>query len=170
MTLIDAGEIALREATADDAQVIADIYNHFIQHTVISFEEEVISATEIQRRMTELQRAGLPWLVVERNNAVLGYAYAAPWRTRSAYRFSVETTIYLAPGQEGRGLGRVLYEALLPKLKERGVHAAIGGITLPNAASVGLHERCGFVKVAEFPEVGFKFGRWLTVGYWQRQL
>ena len=98
-----------------------------------------------------------------------GYAYAAPWRARAAYRHSVETSIYLAPGAGGRGLGARLYRALFAALPSH-VHAAIGGVSLPNPASVALHERLGFRKVAHFREVGRKFGRWIDVGYWQRLL
>lgn len=160
----------LRPVTADDAQAIAGIYNHFIETTVITFEEELIDGLVMQTRIADLKRAGLPWLVLEQDRSIAGYAYAAPWRSRSAYRFSVETTIYLHPGSVGRGWGRLLYEELLTELKACGMHLAIGGITLPNAASVALHERCGYKKVAHFPEVGYKFGEWLDVGYWQRTL
>lgn len=160
----------LRSATAADADAIAAIYNHFIETSVITFEEEVISAGDMQRRIADVHNAGLPWLVVEQEGVVAGYAYAAPWRSRSAYRFSVETTVYLHPEFSRRGLGALIYKQLLADLKACGMHVAIGGITLPNEASVALHERCGFRKVAHFPEVGYKFGEWLDVGYWQRDL
>jgi phosphinothricin acetyltransferase len=114
--------------------------------------------------------ARLPRLVCEHDGAVAGYAYASPWKTRSAYRFAVETSIYLADGQVGRGMGRRLYGALLDELRGRGLFVAIGGISLPNAASVALHERLGFVKIGHFPAVGWKLGRWIDVGYWQLQL
>jgi L-amino acid N-acyltransferase YncA len=170
MSSVPSSTPTLRPVTSDDAQAIADIYNHFIATSVITFEEELIDKAEIQRRITELQRSGLPWLVLEQGGTVVGYAYAALWRSRSAYRFSVETTIYLRPDSAGRGWGTLIYEKLLTELKTCGMHLAIGGITLPNAASVALHERCGFRKVAHFPEVGYKFGEWLDVGYWQRAL
>jgi L-amino acid N-acyltransferase YncA len=160
----------LRSAMPDDAEAITAIYNHFIETTVITFEEDVVDAVELRRRITDIQSAGLPWLVVEENGAVVGYAYAAPWRSRSAYRFSVETTVYLRPGSAGRGFGKTIYTELLKQLKACGMHLAIGGITLPNAASVALHESCGYQKVAHFREVGFKFGKWLDVGYWQIRL
>src|SRR5690606_39143142 len=96
-----------------------------------------------------------------------GYAYAARWKGRCAYRYSVESTIYLDLGARRGGIGTVLYAALLERLRSRGYHAVIGGIALPNDASVRLHEQLGFRKVAHFPEVGFKLGRWVDVGYWQ---
>ena len=101
---------------------------------------------------------------------VVGYAYAGPWRTRAAYRFAVETTVYLDRNRTGHGLGRALYGRLLADLRELGFRCAMGGIALPNDASVALHERMGFVKVAHFREVGFKFNRWIDVAYWQRAL
>src|SRR4029450_10891594 len=111
-----------------------------------------------------------PCLVAESGAGVVGYAYATKWKARSAYRFSVETTVYLAAGLGRRGLGSRLYEELFRVLKEKGVHAAIGGIALPNDASVALHEKFGMRKVAHFEQVGFKFGKWVDVAYWERIL
>ena len=157
----------VRAATDADAPRIADIYNHYVTETTITFEEVAVAADEILIRMRAVADANLPWLVAEVDGEVVGYAYAAPWRVRSAYRFSVETTVYLTPSALGQGLGRALYTELLDRLRRRGIHAAIGGITIPNPPSILLHERMGFAKVAQFPQVGFKFGRWLDVGYWQ---
>lgn len=109
----------------------------------------------------------LPWLVWEVEGVVVGYAYAAPWKARAAYRHAVESSIYLAPGATGQGTGSKLYEALVAELRKRGVHCIIGGAAVPNAASAALHERLGFSKVAEFREVGFKHGRWVDVCYWE---
>ena len=153
-----------------DAAAIADIYNHYITDTVVTFEEEAVSAEEIARRLDEVTAASLPWLVAEVDEQVLGYAYGGKWKTRSAYRFSTEVAVYLRQDQVGRGLGTRLFGALLPLLGERGVHAVIGGIALPNPASIALHEKFGLKKVAHFSEVGFKFGRWIDVGYWYRTL
>jgi len=100
-------------------------------------------------------------------DGIAGFAYANRWKTRSAYRHSVETTIYLEQGREGRGIGSVLYSALLPILKSQGIHAVIGGAAMPNDASVALHEKLGFERVATFRQVGFKHGRWVDVAYWQ---
>jgi L-amino acid N-acyltransferase YncA len=120
--------------------------------------------------MHAVAQANLPWLVLASEREVVGYAYATKWRERSAYRFSAESTVYLRPDCGGRGHGTRLYDALLTALASRGVHAVMGGIVLPNAASVALHEKVGMRQVAHFREVGFKFGRWLDVGYWQRVL
>ena len=160
----------VRAASAEDAPAIANIYNHYVLQTIVTFEEDAVAASEMVRRIEEVHAASLPWLVAERAGATVGYAYANKWRTRAAYRFSTEVTVYLAPDQSGRGLGSLLYTHLLAALQARGIHAAMGGIALPNDASVALHEKCGFTKVAHFGQVGFKFNRWIDVGYWQRIL
>jgi L-amino acid N-acyltransferase YncA len=158
----------IREAAASDAAAIASIYNHYVTGTVVTFEEEPVSVAEIARRIEEVRSASLPWLVAETDSHVVGYAYARSWNVRTAYRFSVEITVYLAPAHAGRGIGSQLYSELFPILQARRIHAVIGGIALPNEASVALHEKFGLRKVAQFEEVGFKFNRWIDVGYWQR--
>lgn len=160
----------IRPATAADAAAIADIYNPFIRDTVITFEEVPIQAEQLAQRIEAVGAQGLPWLVSEAEGQVLGYAYADQWRSRSAYRYSVESAIYLDRKIAGQGIGTLLYQHLIEQLQRDGIHAVIAGITLPNAASVALHERLGFHKVAHFPSVGLKFGQWLDVGYWQRTL
>lgn len=160
----------IRDASVEDAEPIASIYNHFVLTTSISFEEAAVAAAEMARRIADVGSAGLPWLVAEIDGAVAGYAYATKWRVRNAYRFSVETTVYLSPAHAGQGLGTALYQALLARLRKGGYHSAIGGIAQPNAASVALHEKLGFEKVAHFSEVGFKFDRWIDVGYWELRL
>jgi L-amino acid N-acyltransferase YncA len=160
----------IRAATASDADAIARIYNHYITNTIVTFEEDPISSADMASRLAEVTAASLPWIVVEQDGEVFGYAYATKWKGRCAYRFSVESTIYLAPGATGKGFGTTLYERLVAILREGSTHVVIGGIALPNAASVALHERLGFEKVAHFREVGFKFEKWIDVGYWQRSL
>jgi L-amino acid N-acyltransferase YncA len=160
----------IRSATSSDAEAIARIYNHHISNTIVTFEEEPIASSEIVARIVEVTSASLPWIVLEQDGQIAGYAYASKWKGRCAYRFSVESTIYLAQEATGRGLGTKLYERLLSLLEERRMHVVIGGIALPNAASVALHEKLGFEKVAHFKEVGFKFNQWIDVGYWQRTL
>ncbi len=162
--------LAIRDATDADAPAIAALYNPYVAETTITFEEAPVSAEQMAGRVREVQQAGLPWLVLEEGGPLRGYAYATRWKARSAYRFSVESSVYLATGHTGRGHGRRLYEALFEALRARGVHAVIGGIALPNPASVALHERMGMAPVAQFREVGFKFGRWIDVGYWERLL
>lgn len=170
MTADQHDKLAIRSATAGDAASIATIYNYYITNTVISFEEEAVSTVEMAARIQEVQSLYLPWLVVTEGKAVLGYAYAAKWRVRHAYRFAVEVSVYLDPLHSRRGLGSMLYSRLLADLESLGTTVAIGGIALPNEASVRLHERQGFHKVAHFEKVGFKLGRWIDVGYWQRSL
>jgi len=159
----------LRPVHPSDAEQICHIYNHYVLHTSISFEEAEVAPAEMSRRIAEVTQH-LPWLVMEHEGVIAGYAYATKWRVRSAYRFSVETSVYLAQDARGRGFGVSLYEALLSELGKLGVHAVIGGIAQPNQASVKLHEKLGFRKVAMFERVGFKNGQWVDVGYWQKLL
>jgi L-amino acid N-acyltransferase YncA len=160
----------IRAAEQSDSSAIAAIYNYYVRETIITFEEEPFNAADMARRIQEVQSATLPWLVAEKNRQVLGYAYAAPWKTRSAYRFSVEITVYVAAGRLGLGIGSMLYSNLFLILETLGIHAVMGGIALPNDASVALHEKFGLAKVAHFQQVGFKFNRWVDVGYWERIL
>ena len=161
----------IRNATPGDADALARIYNQYVLDTTVTFEETAVSETEMAARIAEIQTAGLPWLVAEDDaGLVLGHAYASKWKGRCAYRFAVETTVYLDASAHGRGLGRQLYERLLAVLRDSGIHVAIGGIALPNPASIALHEKLGFRKVGQFDEVGFKFGRRVDVGYWQVML
>jgi phosphinothricin acetyltransferase len=159
--------IITRNAAAHDSGALARIYNHYIRETVITFEEQEVIPAEMADRVAKVVQLDLPWLVAEIEGAVVGYAYATRWRERSAYRFSVESTVYLDPTHTGRGIGTRLYQDLLTALSKTSVRAVIGGIALPNAASVALHENLGFTKVAQFKDVGFKFGRWIDVAYWQ---
>ena len=159
----------LRPCTPADAAQICDIYNHYVRETVITFEETPVLEADMGRRIADIT-SHLPWLVWEADGTILGYAYATPWKVRAAYRHSVESSIYLAHHATGRGLGSRLYQALIAELRQRGLHCVIGGAALPNPASVALHEKLGFSKVAEFREVGFKFGRWIDVAYWELML
>jgi len=159
----------IRAATPDDAAAIAAIYNHYIATSTISFEEQAVTAAEMAQRIRDVS-ATLPWLVREDGGRIAGYAYATKWRVRSAYRFAAETSVYVEQGRGGQGIGSALYTALLAELRARGIHMAISGIAQPNPASVALHERLGFVKVAHFSEVGRKFDRWIDVGYWELKL
>ncbi|HYM34436.1 MAG TPA: arsinothricin resistance N-acetyltransferase ArsN1 family B [Steroidobacteraceae bacterium] len=163
-------DIKTRIASSTDAEALTRIYNHYIRESVITFEEIEVSPQEMASRVAKITELSLPWLVAESEGVVVGYAYASKWKERSAYRFSVETTVYLDPNNTGQGIGSRLYRDLLTSLRGKSVHAVIGGIAQPNEASVALHERLGFTKVAHFKEVGFKFGRWVDVGYWQISL
>lgn len=162
--------ILIRSATTDDAAAICRIYNHYVLNTIITFEEQAVSSEEMALRISEIQTASLPWIVIEEAGQVAGFAYASKWRLRQAYRFSAESTVYVDSASLGKGFGNQLYTALLPLLREQGMHVVIGGIALPNTASVALHEHMGFTKVAHFNEVGFKLNQWIDVGYWQLSL
>ena len=159
----------IRKANPADADRIAEIYNHYILHSVISFEETPVTGPEMLGRMVEVQQ-NFPWLVYEDDGAIAGYAYATPWKNRDAYRHSVETTIYVDRAKLGKGIGVRLYEPLLKTLRDRDLHIVMAGIALPNDGSVAIHEKFGFVKVAHYREIGRKFDRWVDVGYWQLML
>jgi phosphinothricin acetyltransferase len=170
MTGIEApGRPRVRPGGAADAPALAAIYNHYVLHTTVTFEEEPIADAEMARRLEDVRADGI-WLVGELGGAPVGYAYAKPWHPRAAYRHSVESTIYLHPEAVGRGIGLRLYGALLEALSSRPVHRVIGVVALPNAASVALHERLGFQPVGVIGEVGRKFDRWIDVGYWSLAL
>ncbi|MFZ4664882.1 MAG: GNAT family N-acetyltransferase [Prochlorotrichaceae cyanobacterium] len=162
----------LREVQATDAPGICHIYNPYILQTEITFEEEPLKETDINDRIQTIQRSGLPWLVTieEHTGQLQGYAYASTWKARSAYRYTVETSIYLDPAWQGRGLGQALYQALMQQLKAQGIHSVIGILALPNPASIRLHEKLGFQPVGKIQDAGFKFNRWIDVGYWQLML
>lgn len=165
-----SGAVRIRAAMAADAAAVAGIYNHYVATSAITFEEQPVAAEEMARRIADVQAVPLPWLVAEHGGRIAGYAYAGKWKARAAYRFSVETTVYVAPDAVGGGVGSALYAALFDGLRSHDVHAVIGGIALPNEASVALHQKFGMKKVAHFEQVGFKFGRWIDVGYWQATL
>jgi phosphinothricin acetyltransferase len=159
----------LRDATAADADAITAIYNHYVATTTISMENDPVSSGDMASRIAGIRDAGLPWLVLVEDGRLCGYAYASQWRARPGYRHAVESSVYIDPALRGRGHGLALYRALLARLDGR-FHTVIGGIALPNAASIALHERLGFRQVACFHEVGHKFGGWVDVGYWQLTL
>jgi phosphinothricin acetyltransferase len=156
----------LRACQPSDAPRICEIYNHYVRETVITFEEKDVSEQEMARRIEDVTHQ-YPWLVWEQSGSIAGYAYATAWKARSAYRFSVESTVYIAPNCTRRGGGMQLYRALVAELRRRNVHTVIGGIALPNEASIALHEKLGFAEIGRFKDVGWKLGRWVDVGYWQ---
>jgi L-amino acid N-acyltransferase YncA len=160
----------IHAATESDAQAIADIYNYYIANTVVTFEELPVSQNDILERMAKITGAKLPWLVAEDGGVVIGYAYAGKWNVRSAYRHTVESTVYVSNSSLSNGWGTRLYQALFDTLRQKSIHVVIGGITLPNPASIALHEKFGMKQVAHFKEVGYKFGQWLDAGYWQTEL
>ena len=156
----------IRNVRPGDAARICAVYNHYVEKTIITFEESPVSESEMESRIAEISSA-FPWLVYEEDGRVIAYAYAGKWKGRSAYRYSVESTVYVDKDCGGRGIGTQLYSLLLEKLRELRMHAVIGGIALPNEKSRKLHEKFGFKKVAHFSEVGYKFDTWIDVGYWE---
>lgn len=157
----------IRKVQDSDFNAIADIYNYYIENTIITFEETAVTADEMKARFTKVSDVGYPWLVYEDDGAILGYAYAGEFKSRCSYRFSAETSIYLDINVKGRGIGRKLYAELVEKMKDTNVHALIAGIALPNPESEALQASLGFQKVAHFKEVGFKLNTWIDVSYWQ---
>ena len=162
--------VKIRAVQSSDSDALAEIYNYYVLGSVVTFEEDLISVTEMEQRIGAVRSSALPWLVAEKDGRAVGFAYASPWKTRSAYRFSVEATVYVVQDCARCGIGSMLYGELLSILHRLGAHAVIGGIALPNDASVALHEKFGFKKVAHFQQVGFKFNQWIDVGYWERVL
>lgn len=156
----------IRHVEIRDAEVICEIYNHHVRNTIVTFEESPGTVNNMRGRIGEVTSA-YPWLVLEEGDRVVGYAYAGRWKSRCSYRYSVESTIYLAEGFTGRGLGTLLYDTLITELHSGPAHCVIAGVALPNAASVALHEKLGFEKVAHYKEVGWKFNQWIDVGYWE---
>lgn len=161
----------IRQAELSDARAIAQIYNYYVENTTVTFEKTPVCEVDMSRRIQIIKSMELPFIVAENEQCeLMGYAYATKWREREAYRLSVEVTVYVAQGSHGQGIGKSLYASLFIELKKGGYHAAMGGISLPNQASIALHESLGMKKVAQFEEVGFKFDRWIDVGYWQLML
>ena len=167
--------IALRPATLDDAAAIAAIYRPYVERGTVSFELKAPGEAVMRQRMTA-SNGMFPWLVVHEvgadggEGAIRGYAYASPFRDRPAYRYTIETSVYLEMGTQGRGNGRQLYDALIDTVRAQGFTHAIGVIALPNDHSIRLHESVGFRRTGVLREAGYKEGRWIDVGFWQVEL
>lgn len=159
----------IRAATAADARSCARIYSPFVTGSVLTFDFEIPTSEDFAARIERLG-ASHAWLVAEKEGRVLGFAYAGEFRSKAAYAWVCETTIYLDPEVTGRGVGRSLYAALCDALAHRGYRVAIGCIAVPNPASIRLHEACGFERVGLFPRVGFKKDQWIDVVWYQREL
>jgi L-amino acid N-acyltransferase YncA len=162
--------VTIRDADPEwDAAACAAIYAPSVEQGVTSFEERAPAAVEMAARIGRIA-ATHPWLVAERGGEVVGYAYSCPHRERAAYRWAVDVSVYVAVGHRGQGVGRDLYEALFERLRRRRFQVACAGITLPNEASVGLHESLGFLAVGVYRRIGWKRGAWHDVGWWQLEL
>lgn len=155
-----------RLASVDDAEQIASIYSPIVERTAISFEVDPPTVGEIRRRI-ETTLDSHPWIVTDRNGVVTGYAYGGPHRVRAAYRWSADVSVYIHEDHRGRGVGFALYSSLLQLLTAQGFYTLYAGITLPNAASVRLHESVGFRALCTYRRVGFKHGHWHDVGWWE---
>jgi phosphinothricin acetyltransferase len=162
--------VTIRDADPErDAAACAAIYAPHVEASPTSFEELAPSSAEIATRI-ERAAATHAWLVAESEGDVLGYAYACPHRERPAYRWAADVSVYVTDERRGEGLGRSLYQALFQRLRDQRFRVASAGITLPNEASVALHERLGFVAVGVFRQIGWKAGAWRDVGWWQLDL
>ena len=161
--------ILLDFAAADDAPALLEVYGPYVRDTSVSFETSVPSEAEFRRRIGEIS-ARFPYLVAREGDAVLGYAYAHPFGERAAYDWTVETSIYLRQDCRGRGVGRMLYTALLELLRRQGVHTAAAVITVPNEASFSFHEAMGFTCRGIIPDAGYKLGAWHPVAHFSLAL
>ena len=162
----------IRPVKQSDAAAIADIYNYYIDETIISFEYDRVDAVEISSRIKSTTDAGFPYIVYVDPNSdeVVGYAYAGQWRKRIAYRFVAESAIYLRHGMERQGIGKQLYAELFDQLRAKEYRSVIAGIVIPNEGSVATHRSLGFRKVGVFEKVGYKFDSWIDLEFWQLDL
>ncbi len=164
-------DVTIREAVAGDLPALTAIYNHYVVNTVVTFDMEPFTVEQRMEWFELHTRTGrYRLLVAEEAGTVVGYVGTGPFRTKQAYETSVETSIYCAPQATGRGIGTLLYGALFEALKGEDVHRALGGVTLPNPASVALHARFGFTEVARFTENGRKLGRYWDVAWFEKRL
>ncbi|MCC8173397.1 MAG: N-acetyltransferase family protein [Odoribacter sp.] len=157
----------IRKVTLEDAQSISEIYNYYIQNTVITFETEPITASAMSLRIQTCQETGDPFYVLEIENQIQGYAYIHQWDAHQAYSSTKEITVYLCPEEIGKGYGTLLYKKLLESIDKNKVHVLIAGICIPNEGSVKMHEKFGFTQVSDMKQIGKKFNEWRDVGHWQ---
>jgi phosphinothricin acetyltransferase len=163
--------VQVRPALPDDIPAVHAIYAHHVLQGLASFEEQPPSAAELRRRYDEVISQKLPYLVADFGGAVAGYGYCAPYRTRSAYRYTLEDSVYVRPDAQGRGVGSALLAALVRQCEALGYRQLIAVIgDSAHAASIGLHEAQGFLRVGTLRSVGFKFGRWVDSVIMQRPL
>lgn len=161
--------LTIRLASSADAPQICGIYSPIVRDTAVSFEQAVPDAKAIAARISETLQQ-YPWLVCEINRQIAGYAYAGSFRPRSAYQWTTETTVYVHPNYQRRGIARALYTSLIAVLRRQGYCNAIGVIALPNAGSVGAHEAVGFRKIGVLENMGYKLKGWRDTGWWQLEL
>jgi len=158
--------MTIRDATVKDAAAIADIYNYYILNSTATFEETAVTTETMAERMNSVI-PDYPWYIFD-DGQILGYIYIAKYKSRCAYRKTAELTVYIRNGQHGQGIGSSLFSHLFSPGHRWPVHSIVAGIALPNEASIRLHEKFGFEKVAHFKQIGYKFGEWIDVEYWQK--
>lgn len=157
----------IRDVTLADAQRIADIYNYYIEETIITFEYNAVTAEDMATRIQKIKGKNFPFFVYEQNGEIVGYAYLSNWRERVAYDITLETSVYLDRNAIGSGTGSILYKELIERAGKINVHSLIGVISLPNEPSQRLHEKFNFNLVGNFRESGVKFGKLIDVEFWQ---
>ncbi len=172
----DNGRMIRDALPMDDAERIAEIYNHYVTHDIATFEVDQIGGAAMANRIAAVQDAGLPWIVATDALGVVGYAYASPFQVRAAYRHTLSVSVYLDRAERGHGLGRSLYAELVHRVGQltegphAPVHSLVAVIALPNPASVAVHEAFGFTHRGTLADAGRKFDGWIDVGYWQKAL
>jgi L-amino acid N-acyltransferase YncA len=162
-------QLLIRQARPEDGAALADIYRPYVQDLPASFEEIAPSPEEMAQRVRQTL-VSWPYLVAEDAGRVIGYAYASSHRARASYRWAVDVTVYISATHHRRGIGKRLYQQLLPLVASQGYVMAYAGITIPNEGSIGLHETLGFNIVGIYRNVGYKFGAWRDVGWWELAL
>lgn len=156
----------IRKCTQADAQAICEIYNYYIENTAITFEEALLAPNDIAHRIKKLTEKH-PWLVYEVNGEILGYTYAGEFKSRCAYRYTLETSVYLSYKHLSKGIGAELYSKLIEESRRIGIHSLIGVIAIPNEPSISLHKKLGFKFAGRLSEAGYKFNNWIDIEYWQ---
>jgi len=159
----------IRAVNIEDAKELVEIYNFYVINTVVNFDEKPVSLSSFIEKI-KLITSNYPFIIFEENNEILGYAYGSRFRPRPAYNATVESTVYVKNGAHGKQIGSKLYAELLELLKQQNFKSVLGVLTIPNPASVKLHEKFGFKQVAHLKDVGFKFEEWLDVGIFQLTL
>lgn len=159
-------DFSIRKILPSDVEAICEIYNYYVLNTAITFETSTVSVEEMEKRIQDIS-AAYPYLVCEEDGKIIGYCYVNSWKNRCAYSSTAESSVYLHKDNHKKGIGSKLYAELLKELKDTSLHAIIAGVALPNEASVRLHEKFGFQKIAHFKETGKKFGKWIDVAYWE---
>lgn len=167
-----AFEYAIRDAAPSDLPYVRAIYNHYVLNSVVTFDEDELSLRALRQKFTNARRLGMPFIVAASpTNQILGYAYVYPWKTKAAYRFTVENSIYLGPASTGKGLGKALLAELIDRSREAGLKEIIAVIADKGAeASIALHAQFGFTEGGHMGKVGFKFDRWIGTVLMQKSL